>query len=57
MNQNDISSLLLDAYDLKRAIPKNIQNRAKDNDGTDCTIGDLLDCLIETLERHEVVQQ
>jgi hypothetical protein len=57
MNQNDISSLLLDAYDLKRAIPKNIQNRAKDNDGTDCTIGDLLDFLIETLERHEVVQQ
>jgi hypothetical protein len=51
MNKETMSSLLMDAYDLKRAIPKRIQNLPKDNEGTEFTIGELLDDMIETLEQ------
>lgn len=47
---NDITSALMDMYDLRRSIPKNIKNRPKDNEGTDTTIGDCLDAVIELLE-------
>jgi hypothetical protein len=53
MNKETMSSLLMDAYDLKRAIPKRIQNLPKDNEGTEFTIGELLDDMIETLEQLE----
>jgi hypothetical protein len=49
-----LQSLICDAHDLRRAIPANIQRRPKDNDGTEFTIGQLLDDLIETLESYEV---
>ena len=49
-----LQSLICDAYDLKRAIPANIQRRPKDNEGTEFTIGELLDDLIETLESYEM---
>ncbi len=53
MKNDLLQSLLCDAYDLKRAIPAHIQRRPKDNEGTECTIGMLLDDLIETLESHD----
>jgi hypothetical protein len=49
-----LQSLICDAHDLRRAIPANIQRRPKDNDGTEFTIGQLLDDLIETLESYEI---
>jgi hypothetical protein len=45
-----ISSALCDAYDVRNALPKAIKNKPKDNDGTETTIGDCLDEIIETLE-------
>lgn len=49
-NHNDIRSALMDMYDLRRSIPKSVKNKPKDNDGTDTTIGDCIDAVIETLE-------
>lgn len=49
-NLNDIRSALMDMYDLRRAIPKNIQKKPKDNDGTDTTVGDCINSVIELLE-------
>ena len=45
-----ISSALCDAYDVRNALPKAIKNKPKDNDGTETTIGDCLDEIVETLE-------
>jgi len=49
-----LQSLICDAYDLKRAIPANIQRRPKDNEGSEFTIGELLDDLIDVLESYEI---
>jgi len=54
MNQNDLSSMLMDLYDLRRAIPKNVKAMPKDNDGSEFTIGELIDDLIEKLEQAGV---
>ena len=53
MNMNDISSALLDAYDVRKALSNRVKNRPKDNEGTDTTIGECLDAIIETLEQLE----
>ena len=50
---NVLQSLICDAYDLKRAIPANIQRQPKDNEGTEFTIGEVLDDLIEVLESYD----
>jgi hypothetical protein len=49
-----LQSLICDAYDLKRAIPANIQRRPKDNEGSEFTIGELLADLIDVLESYEI---
>ncbi len=54
MNQNDLSSMLMDLYDLRRTIPKDVKAMPKDNEGTDFTIGEVLDDLIEKLEQAGV---
>lgn len=51
---NDISSILLDAYDVRNALSKRVKKQPKDNDGTETTIGDCLDEIIEFLERLEM---
>lgn len=53
MNPNQISNLLCDLYDIRRALPRDILSRPKDNDGTEFTIRDLLDDAIATLEDAE----
>jgi hypothetical protein len=50
-----ISSALLDAYDIREALSSRIKNKPKDNEGTEITIGDCLDSIIETLEMLEEV--
>ena len=54
---NVLQSLICDAYDLKRAIPAHIQSRPKDNEGTEFTIGEVLDDLIEVLESYDPTNQ
>lgn len=49
-NLNEITSALMDMYDIRRTIPKSVKNKPKDNDGTDTTIGDCIDSVIKTLE-------
>lgn len=54
--KNEIASALLDAYDIKNALSARIKNRPKDNEGTEITIGDCLDSIIETLETLEAAK-
>ena len=48
-----ISSALLDAYDIREALSARIKNKPKDNEGSEITIGDCLNDIIETLEMLE----
>ena len=50
ISPNEIESALMDMYDLRRAIPKKVKSQPKDNEGTDTTVGDCIDAVIETLE-------
>ena len=50
---NDISSALCDMYDIRNALSDKIKNKPKDADGTDTTIGDCLNSVIEFLEDLE----
>lgn len=54
MSPNHISNLLCDLYDIRRALPRNILTRPKDNEGTEFTIGDLLDDAIAMLEAYDL---
>ena len=56
INTEIISDLLCDAQDIRNALrfaQGNLLNKPKDNDGTDTTIGDCLNNIIETLEEIE----
>jgi hypothetical protein len=53
MNQNDLSSALCDMYDIRNTLPNKVKNQPKDNDGTETTIGDCLDSVIQFLEEME----
>jgi len=53
MNQNDLSSALCDMYDIRNILPNKVKNQPKDNDGTETTIGDCLDSVIQFLEEME----
>ena len=47
---NKVTPALCDMYDLKRSIPKNIKKLPKDNEGTQYTIGECIDDVIDFLE-------
>lgn len=53
MNINEIQDCLCDLYDVRKKLPSNILNSPKDNDGTDTTILDCLDNVIEKLTDYE----
>ena len=53
MNLNDIQSGLFDMYDIRRAVPRNIQNQPKDSDGTETPIGECIESVIQLLENLE----
>ena len=53
--KDEISSALLDMYDIRKALSKGIKNRPKDSEGTETSIGDCIDSVIDTLERLEEV--
>lgn len=50
MNQNDITNLLCDLRDIRNALDAATLSMPKDNEGTEFTIGDLLDDAINLLE-------
>lgn len=52
MTQDQISNLLLDLIDVRDALPARVLKMPKDNEGTDFTIGDLLDDAIAFLSEH-----
>ncbi len=51
--RDEISSALFDMLDIKKSLSKRIKNKLKDGEGTETTIGDCIDSVIETLERLE----
>tara|TARA_R110002050_G_scaffold72418_1_gene155948 strand:- start:77 stop:244 length:168 start_codon:yes stop_codon:yes gene_type:complete len=53
MNANDLSSALCDMYDVKRALRTEVLLSPKDNEGTETTIGECIDDVIEFLETLE----
>lgn len=50
MDDNQISNLLCDLYDIRNALTEEELARPKDNEGTEFTIGDLLGDAIQMLE-------
>ena len=50
MDINDLSNLLCDLTDIRNILPDEVKAMPKDNEGTEFTIGDLLDDAIDTLE-------
>jgi hypothetical protein len=53
VKHHHLTTMLMDMYDIRRALPREIKNKPKDGDGTDYTIGDLIDGVIEMLESYE----
>ena len=54
INENDLSSALMDMYDIKNNFHiKKVLHLPKDNDGTETTIIDCIDAVIDFLEQLE----
>ena len=54
INQNDLSSALCDAYDIKdRLRAYGIKDKPKDADGSETTINDCIDDIIHFLKQLE----
>ena len=56
MKLEDIQDCLFDLYDIQRQLPKNIMSMPKDNDGTDTTISDCLENVIQKLTNEEEIE-
>ena len=54
MNINKLDSALFDMYDIKRALSQEIKQLPKDNDGTEISISDCIDDVIDFLEGLEI---
>ena len=52
MSDNNLTSALCDMYDLKNVLSDKIKSLPKDNDGTEITIGDCLEDVIDFLENQ-----
>ena len=56
MKLEDIQDCLCDLEDIQRQLPKNILSMPKDNEGTDTTIADCLENVIQKLIEHEEIE-
>ena len=56
MKLEDIQDCLCDLEDIQRQLPKNILSMPKDNDGTETTIADCLENVIQKLTEQEEVE-
>jgi len=54
MNVKKLDSALCDMYDIKRALSKETKQLPKDNEGTEITISDCIDDVIDFLEGLEI---
>ena len=54
---NKLDSALCDMYDIKRALSKETMQLPKDNDGTEITISDCIDDIIDFLEELEIMER
>ena len=54
MSIKKLDSALCDIYDIKRALTKETMQLPKDNDGTEITISDCIDDVIDFLEGLEI---
>jgi hypothetical protein len=54
MSINKLDSALCDMYDIKRSLSKKIMQLPKDNDGTEITISDCINDVIDFLEELEL---
>tara|TARA_R110000787_G_scaffold111589_1_gene220483 strand:+ start:329 stop:514 length:186 start_codon:yes stop_codon:yes gene_type:complete len=52
-----LPSALCDMYDIKRALSKETMQLPKDNDGTEITISDCIDDVIDFLEELELERE
>jgi hypothetical protein len=57
MSINKLGSALCDMYDIKRALSKETMQLPKDNDGTEITISDCIDDVIDFLEELEPMER
>ena len=54
INKNDLSSALCDAYDIKdRLRAYDIKDKPKDTEGSETTVGDCINDIIDFLEELE----
>ena len=53
IKDNDFTAMLMNLYDVRRALPAKVKSAQVDNEDADFTIGDLLDGVIETLEAYD----
>lgn len=53
IHYSDFTSMLMNLYDIRRALPDAVKKAQVDNEDVDFTIGDLLDGVIETLESYD----
>ena len=53
INLNAVSSALCDMYDIRNALSAKVKKMPKDNEGTEYTIGECIDDVIEFLEALE----
>ena len=53
IKDNDFTAMLMNLYDVRRALPAMVKSAQVDNEDADFTIGDLLDGVIETLEAYD----
>ena len=53
IDMNKLTSAICDMEDIKRNIPKKIKSLPKDNEGTEYTIGECIDDVLEYLKEIE----
>lgn len=53
VNSDDLSFMLCEMYDLRNVLPTKVKAMKANDEGTDYTIGDLIDSVIEKLEEYE----
>jgi hypothetical protein len=53
VDKNELSSAMCDLVDIMESLPDNVKLEPKDNDGTEFTIGDCLDSIMEFLASLE----
>lgn len=53
VNKDDLSFMLLEMYDLRNVLPPEVKAMKANDEGTDYTVGDLIDAVIEKLEAYD----